>query len=528
MMNLPWGGRIIAGLALPVGLACLLTGCRENERRVAAPPAPAAQHASPSAPGFYSAEPALLLLPPAGVPAIPNWTLVPRDEGSIPLSTVALKGAPTVNQEPLAELGYVEEEYFLSGRANLYAAAGKGISRPAVPYTTRILVRRPADPARFSGTIVMEPSRDLNEWTTVILAAWPYFVRHGDIYVAWSMSAGNVPALLKKYDPARYAPIDIPDEGLRWDIMAQTAWLLRSPDGPLGKLGFIEHAGRVKGGLELYSTGASLTASMQASFINNGHHAHARRPDGGPVIDGYVPVVSAGKIEPPNDATVIRILSESEYQSPGTPDRPGAWTARLPDNDRPGAAYREYDLAGTSHAGWIDQSQFTISFYQLGPQAIAQFTPDCAHPPSDLPSKVDFIRAAFGNLEQWEREGMPLPPNRLFDLGDDHMPKRDTIGRIEGGVRPYWIEVPKTLFHIDNRPARPAGPAVTAGVCGQLGYETTVVDQDQNYLPRVREQLALLLKERYLLQEEAHEEYDRARWGGLWERRRTNLTRLGN
>jgi hypothetical protein len=475
-----------------------------------AAPARAADAPKPPASPFYSANTANVPTPPAGVPQLPAWKLVPRTAASVPLATVILDGAPKVNQEPLGGLGYVEEEYFLTGTANVYGAGGQGVVRANVPYTTRILVRRPADPERFSGTIVMEPSRDLNEWTTVLLAAWPWFTRHGDIYVAWSMAAGNVPSLIRKYDPVRYAAIDIPDEGLRWDIMAETAWLLRSPDGPLGKLGFLARAERVKGGLRFYSTGASLTGSMQLAFIDNGHHARARRPDGGPVIDGYVPVVTGARLDLPKDAAVVRILSESEYQHPGTPDRPGAWTSRQAESDAPGAGYREYDLAGTSHAGWIDQSQFNIAFYQLGPQAIDKFTPHCAHTPADLPGKSGFIRAAFANLEAWEREGKPMPPSRLFALADDHTARRDADGVVEGGVRPAWIAAPRSRFRIDNAPAEPTDPLM-AGVCGQLGYETPLDDPEirrlypsqGDYERRVAEHRAQLVKDRYILPEDA-------------------------
>ena len=45
----------------------------------------------------------------------------------------------------LGDHKYVVAEYFVSG-----TASGK-------PYTTRILVRRPEDPGRFSGIVVAEP-----------------------------------------------------------------------------------------------------------------------------------------------------------------------------------------------------------------------------------------------------------------------------------------------------------------------------------------------------------------------------------
>lgn len=60
--------------------------------------------------------------------------------------------------------GYVEEEFLLDGEATSYRYAdepgddGEWSAEPAdtAPYTTRILVRRPEDPAAFNGTVVVE------------------------------------------------------------------------------------------------------------------------------------------------------------------------------------------------------------------------------------------------------------------------------------------------------------------------------------------------------------------------------------
>ena len=55
--------------------------------------------------------------------------------------------------------GYVEEEYLVSGTANVYdwPAGGPAVVRtPDAPYTTRVVVRRPANPRRFSGNVVVE------------------------------------------------------------------------------------------------------------------------------------------------------------------------------------------------------------------------------------------------------------------------------------------------------------------------------------------------------------------------------------
>src|SRR5213593_1224746 len=64
----------------------------------------------------------------------------------------------------LTPLGYVEEEFFLSGTATGYTSAaplrtdGRWTATPGstAAYKTRILVRRPADGKRFNGTVLVE------------------------------------------------------------------------------------------------------------------------------------------------------------------------------------------------------------------------------------------------------------------------------------------------------------------------------------------------------------------------------------
>ena len=76
---------------------------------------------------------------------------------------------------PPAPKGYVEDEFFFSGTGNLYeytstgievvtpcpASVSEGSGCMGIPYETRMLVKRPANPAQFSGTVtgtVTDPS----------------------------------------------------------------------------------------------------------------------------------------------------------------------------------------------------------------------------------------------------------------------------------------------------------------------------------------------------------------------------------
>jgi hypothetical protein len=94
--------------------------------------------------------------------------------------------------EPPVPPGYEENEYFVTGRGKLYEYTATGIrvvspcptsAEPLgctnLPYTTRMLVKRPLDARRFSGTIVIEPLNPSSGYdiANVWDRSWPYFVR---------------------------------------------------------------------------------------------------------------------------------------------------------------------------------------------------------------------------------------------------------------------------------------------------------------------------------------------------------------
>src|SRR5215211_6200694 len=79
---------------------------------------------------------------------------LPATEASHPFGGAAWQLRP----QDLAEHGYVEEEYLISGKANVYSWAADNrtavVRTPDVPYSTRVLVRRPVKPQKMSGTVV--------------------------------------------------------------------------------------------------------------------------------------------------------------------------------------------------------------------------------------------------------------------------------------------------------------------------------------------------------------------------------------
>jgi len=119
--------------------------------------------------------------------------------------------------EPRVPSGYEESEYFVSGRAKLYEYSATGVRVVApcpasagrlgcrnLPYTTRMLVKRPIDPRRFSGTVIVEPFNPSSGYdiANVWDRSWPYFVGHGDVLLGRTSRYESILAL-KRFEPQR-------------------------------------------------------------------------------------------------------------------------------------------------------------------------------------------------------------------------------------------------------------------------------------------------------------------------------------
>src|SRR5689334_11745212 len=80
------------------------------------------------------------------------------------VTTPPAKGKPNVPQpSPAIPKGYVEQELFVGGTATKFSGDtsredGKWNATPSgeAKYKTRVIVRRPTDPAKFSGNVILE------------------------------------------------------------------------------------------------------------------------------------------------------------------------------------------------------------------------------------------------------------------------------------------------------------------------------------------------------------------------------------
>jgi hypothetical protein len=137
---------------------------------------------------------------------VPKVAPIAISADSVPFLAASQSLEPT----DLKKFGYVEQEFLVTGTANVYDWAADGtlsVKTPNAPYGTRILVRRPADAGRFSGNVVVEPLNAVRrmDWSWM----WGYIdeqiLQSGDVWVGITMPGSS--AAIKKFNPTRYAAV---------------------------------------------------------------------------------------------------------------------------------------------------------------------------------------------------------------------------------------------------------------------------------------------------------------------------------
>jgi len=373
--------------------------------------------------------------------------------------------------------GYTEQEYLVSGRANVYS--WPDLTTLTVDtsgsYVTRILLRRPADPARFSGNVRVEPlnptaGHDLDaEWEI----AHDGFMRNGDAYVGITVKPATMTAL-RKFDPARYGQLSMtnprpPDQrckpsspssekdsedGMAWDIISQVGRLIKTDvlENPLRDLAI--HNSDL--------TGWSQSGSYDVTYLN-AIARHATLPDGKSIFDGYLPgagsyagtpinqcaaTIPAGdprvQYNPPGGQPVVIVTTPTDFYTAGSYDRR---TDRPADSDTANRRIRLYEIGGGCHLPMDHARNFPSS----AERARAGFPPftNFVYPLSSFPLHA-VLDGAFANLDDWVTKGITPPhASRLTVVDPKVWPVRalgDDYGNPIGGVRTPSVDVPIATY----------------------------------------------------------------------------------
>lgn len=351
--------------------------------------------------------------------------------------------------------GYVEKEYFIQGQANRYRISDPMKNAQKIDsgnaYETRVLVRRPTDPARFNGTVIVE-------WLNVTLDQDIDFVfgstrelllregyawigvsaqRNGveamkkwnpDRYRALSVTASNIdPANGKEVDPANPLIMAVGGDVLAWDIFSQVGQLAKSdPSAMMGGL----KAKHVIAAAESQST---LKVSTYYNAIQPLHH----------VYDGFLFYDRTGQLRTDVNAKTIAIGTEIFTALMGQPPQD--------DTDH----QRWWEVNGASHFS-LDEIQHYVdpmikrdaAFRDTNNKAlslseITQMKGPCT--PATIYSRVpngDIMKAALKSLNTWINGG-PAPVSAPRFVVDEHNKYvRNVNGQILGGIRTAAQDAP--------------------------------------------------------------------------------------
>ncbi len=376
-----------------------------------------------------------------------------------PLPDAAGQGTMVWN---VGELGYVAEEYLLCGYADVYAPVAmadapnmllrniphdmarrrdyrRAVLRAALPYCTRVIIYRPGDLHRFSGTAIVETAHPLQGGLAIVWSQLSgYFIQHGDVYV------GIAPPVtfdsLRRSNPTRYARLQAADTTQLWGMIAQLGDLLRSRHlpGDTGRL-------RIH---TLLLTGYSYTGVAASTFANF-HHQTARRSSGGPIFDGYVSIANSMYVRP-IDVPVLRIMTQSDFNSFG------GLNNRREDSDAPGSRFRLWEVTGASH---LNASPIVAPAARpwagtplLEPSNLPHFSAsDCQRGfpvgagPNTLPLNAVMI-SAFEHIEHWSAGGTAPPSASRIETTADGKALLDDSGNALGGLRLPEIRVPAATY----------------------------------------------------------------------------------
>ena len=429
--------------------------------------------------GYWSGCLALLValagvvVAPAGAAGVP----LPGIQGPIPGDAPGSKDHNytfLATDLPLAAAGWVEQEFFMSGQANVYDATqhvafGVGsspdqaptatVASTGHPYKTNLVVRRPLNNARFNGTVILEwtnvSSRHNNEVGWFMLH--DHLIRNGYAYVVVSaQTVGIVEPVtgLKAWSPVRYGSLDVndhdsvPRDTLSFDIFSQAAAAVRTNTG--GLLGDL----RVK---RIIGFGVSQSSGLLGVYVNAIQPlAHE--------LDALFLEVGGERIRGDLDIPVVKLNSEAEYINDKTDNEIQTLQPDADGHGRKGAAgFRTWGVAGTSHTDRISGAvRAGLYARDLDPGA----PPDCKAPVSSLVSIEPVQEALLEDLNRWITTGKApphapamnivseAPPTEYTDVYGGHNLARDSDNNALGGIRLPGLVVPVATNTGSNYGAR--------------------------------------------------------------------------
>jgi hypothetical protein len=369
----------------------------------------------------------------------------------------------------LTALGYVEHEFTLSGEATCYRLLGDRTADgrwsvtvgETAPYTTRILVRRPADGTEFSGTVAVEwlnVSGGLDA-PPIWMMTHTHLIRRRHAWVGVSAQRAGLEGgglvdngmHLKATFPDRYGLLSHPGDAWSFDMFSQAGQAVRGSPAVFGS-----HAAAAR---RLIAAGHSQSAAFLVTYINavdplasvyDGFAVHGRTASAASLEHGFTPgrpgaAAGAEAIRPDLRVPVLVLQTETDVALLGSGQI----------GQRDAGLLRNWEIAGAAHADTyllVASGQDDGALPPARLAALIRPTTQIVITTTEVPVNSGLQHhyvacAALEHLDAWAGGGSAPPAAPRLDLaagGTDFC--RDKAGVATGGIRTPWTDVPTAVL----------------------------------------------------------------------------------
>jgi Alpha/beta hydrolase domain len=409
-------------------------------------------------------------VPASSAAALPTVSEIPASAGTHGFPYDAVPEAPTVPGAPyvnLTEAGYAQHEFTMSGADTIYKQSGSwssngkwsvSASQTNVPYTTRLLVRYPTNPAKFNGTVVFEWLNDTTggDQDPVWAQLYNELISKGYAYVGVTAQRPGMKDLAA-WDPARYGKLGDSNDGQSYEIFTQAANVIKADSATL------------LGGLtpkELIGTGDSQSAFRVDTYVNaiqplthafNGFLAVGRAVTAAPIGEGLVASSPfPALIRTDNTTPFIQLNTQGDIEELD------AAAARQADNNY----LRTWEVPGASH---IDAHEAAYETETIAREEPTVGVPSCifgtpiegtgtpldGHNQTDNMALFEVEDAAMAALQNWVLKGVaPAKGTQISTIpvlfGAYYVVNKNKYGVGEGGIRVPEAQVPTEDYSAIN------------------------------------------------------------------------------
>ena len=454
---------------------------------------------------------------------------LPEIEGPIPVSGESYPFCDMLHSRtPLdvSEYGFVEEEYFISGTANVYDTDENDMAvlyKAALPYKTRILVRRPKEESKFSGRVYIDIMNATQGYDIEDLWHRNYLwcMENGHAYIGITSKPVNVLAL-KNFDYQRYKdlnwsngekmPMPVPsftatipgtEEGLFWDMLGQLAYLVRNGG---------EHNGI--GGYQaeyLYLTGQSQSGAYLNTYISY-FDSYLYDENGKGLFDGYLNIVGAlvqrsirqaETIGPlrltkehihPSRTPFIRFSSEADLYLFKMFVGDNLLDMKVENSNSENDKCRYYEIAGSPHTDIICPVLSANSEIKKMGGKMPNLDECLLEHINDM--RIEFyVCGMLEKLHIWASQG--IAPEECEPLVRENGDlARDEYGNALGGLRTPYVDIPVASYIASN-------PDDPEGICGKMTYFTKthlkeLYNSREEYIERFTEYVSKQAEEHWI------------------------------